>query len=277
MSLRCLRRRLLSVQDRRLTCRFSEISSVTSSRPPTFWVFDQDFKRRVGETRAKLAPMQVGRKGNLQEWLEDWDESEKSQRQISGLWGLFPGDQVSPRRTPKLAEASRVTLEQRGMQGKGWSSAWKAACWARLGSGEKALDNINYAIHNYTFNSLFSICSKAMQVDGSFGISAVIAEMLLQSHERELNLLPALPDAWKTGEVRGLRARGGFEVGMRWKDGKLEEAIIMPHLGNACRVRCAVTLQFKSKGKAIQFWRPEKDVVEFNITPGVEYHLTPTS
>jgi alpha-L-fucosidase 2 len=239
--------------------------------------FDQDFKRRVGETRAKLAPMQVGRKGNLQEWLEDWDESEKSHRHISGLWGLFPGDQVSPRRTPKLAEASRVTLEQRGLQGNGWSSAWKAACWARLGSGDKALDNINYAIHNYTFNSLFSICSKAMQVDGSFGISAVIAEMLLQSHERELNLLPALPDAWKTGEVRGLRARGGFEVGMRWKDGKLEEAIILPHLGNACRVRCAVTLQFKSKGKAIQFWRPEKDVVEFNITPGVEYHLTPTS
>lgn len=238
---------------------------------------DQDFKERVSGIRAKLAPMQVGRKGNLQEWLEDWDETEKSHRHISGLWGLFPGRQISPRLTPKLAEASRMVLEQRGLQGNGWSSAWKAACWARLGNGGKALENINYAIHNYTFDSLFSICSKAMQVDGSFGMTAAIAEMILQSQGDELNLLPALPDAWKTGEVRGLCARGGFEVGMRWKDGKLEEAIIVPHLGNTCRVRCAVTLQVKSKGKAIQFWRPEKDVVYFIITPGVEYSLTPVS
>lgn len=235
---------------------------------------DPDFRKKVREMRLKLAPMQVGRKGNLQEWLEDWDETEKSHRHISGLWGLFPGNQISQRRTPKLAEASKVVLEQRGLEGNGWSSAWKAACWARLGNGRKALENIGFAIHNYTFNSLFSICSKAMQVDGSFGTSAVVAEMILQSHENELNLLPALPESWKTGEVRGLCARGGFEVGIRWKDGKLEDATILSRIGNACRVRCACAFQVISQGRAVTVSRPDKDVVEFKTIPEATYTLT---
>lgn len=235
---------------------------------------DPDFRKKVREMQVKLAPMQVGKKGNLQEWLEDWDETEKSHRHISGLWGLFPGNQISIRQTPKLAEASKVVLEQRGLEGNGWSSAWKAACWARLGNGRKALENIDYAIHNYTFNSLFSICSKAMQVDGSFGMSAVIAEMILQSHENELNLLPALPESWKTGEVRGLCARGGFEVGMRWKDGRLKTATILSRIGNPCRVRSAVALQVRSQGRTIQVSQPEKGVVEFKTTVGATYTLT---
>lgn len=234
---------------------------------------DREFQQKVLATRAKLAPMQVGKKGNLQEWLEDWDETEKSHRHISGLWGLFPGNQISTRRTPKLAEASKVVLEQRGLPGNGWSSAWKAACWARLGNAAKAQENINYAIHNYTFNSMFSICSKAMQVDGSFGMSAVIAELLLQSHENELNLLPALPASWVTGEVSGLLARGGFEVSMRWRNGQLNEAIILSRNGNLCRVRAATVLQVSSQRKTIAFTRPEKDVVEFKTMPGATYKL----
>ncbi len=234
---------------------------------------DQDFKERVLAARAKLAPMQVGRKGNLQEWLEDWDETEKSHRHISGLWGLFPGHQISIRQTPKLAEASKVVLEQRGLEGNGWSSAWKAACWTRLGNGARAMENINYAIHNYTFNSLFSICSKAMQVDGSFGVSAVIAELLIQSHEEELNLLPALPASWSKGEAVGLLARGGFEVSMRWQEGKLMEATILSNNGNVCRVRSATALQVSSERKPISVTRPEKDVVEFKTTPGATYKL----
>ena len=234
---------------------------------------DPDFKNKVREMRMRLAPMQVGRKGNLQEWLDDWDETEKSHRHISGLWGLFPGNQISMRQTPKLAEASKVVLEQRGLEGNGWSSAWKAACWARLGNGRKALENIDFAVHNYTFNSLFSICSKAMQVDGSFGMSAVIAEMILQSHESELNLLPALPESWKTGEVRGVCARGGFEVAMRWKDGNLEEATILSRLGNTCRVRSAVALKVISQGRTVPVSRPANDVVDFNTTRGATYIL----
>ena len=234
---------------------------------------DPDFRKKVSEMRMKLAPMQVGKKGNLQEWLEDWDETEKSHRHISGLWGLYPGHQISPRRTPKLADAGKVVLEQRGLQGNGWASAWKAACWARLGDAAKALENIDYAIHNYTFNSLFSICSKAMQVDGSFGMSAAIAEMILQSHEDELNLLPAVPESWKTGEVRGLCARGGFEVGMRWTGGKLDQAIILSRIGNTCRIRSNVSLQVSSGGRPVPVSRPSKDVVEFRTTPGTSYTL----
>lgn len=167
-----------------------------------------------------------------------------------------------------------VVLEQRGLQGNGWASAWKAACWARLGNGTKALENIHFAIHNYTFNSLFSICSKAMQVDGSLGMSAAIAEMILQSHEDELNLLPALPESWKTGAVKGLCARSSFEVGMRWKDGRIEEAFILSRIGNTCRVRCEVALQVTSQGRTVQVVRPELNVVEFKTTPGATYTLT---
>ena len=194
-------------------------------------------------------------------------------RHISGSWGLYPGHQISPRRTPKLAEASGVVLEQRGLAGNGWASAWKAASWARLGNAVKAQENIAYAIRNYTFNSLFSICSKALQVDGSFGLSAAIAEMLLQSHEDELNLLPALPESWKTGDVRGLRARGNFEVGMRWKEGRIEEALLS-RSGNACRIRSAGFLQVKYQGRSVDVSRPESHVLEFRTVPGATYTLT---
>ena len=236
---------------------------------------DRDFKARVLAAKARLAPMQIGRKGNLQEWLEDWDETEKSHRHISGLWGLFQGRQISPRRTPKFADGARVVLEQRGLPGNGWSSAWKAACWARLGDGAKALENFTYAVHQYTTNSLFSICSRAMQVDGAFGMSAAVAELLLQSHEDELALLPALPAAWKDGQVKGLVARGGFEVGLRWKDGRITEATLHSKLGRPCRVRSAAPLKVTAGGRPVAFRRPGPDLVEFKTEPGVTYALTP--
>ena len=235
---------------------------------------DPDFRAGVLEAKARLAPMRIGRKGNLQEWLEDWDETEKSHRHISGLWGLFPGDQVSPRRTPELAAAARVVLEQRGLPGNGWSSAWKAACWARLLDPAKAMENFAYAMRAYTTQSLFSICSNALQVDGSFGLAAAVAEMILQSHEGELSLLPALPGSWGSGEVRGLRARGGFEISLVWSSGRLARATVHSTLGGPCRVRAGVPVAVTAAGRRVRTSTPSPGVAAFETLPGRSYTLT---
>jgi alpha-L-fucosidase 2 len=236
---------------------------------------DPEFRARALAAKARLAPMRIGRKGNLQEWIEDWDEAEKSHRHISGLWGLFPGHQISARLTPALAEGSKVVLEQRGLLGNGWSSAWKAGCWARLGNGAKAMENFAFAMRKYTTQSLFSICSGAMQVDGAFGMAAAVAEMILQSHEDELSFLPALPETWKEGEVKGLCTRGGFEVGLRWTAGRLGQATVFSKNGNTCRIRSARALKVTSGGKIVPVTKPEKDVWEFKTAPGTAYELTP--
>jgi len=236
---------------------------------------DIEFRKKVLEAKAKLAPMQVGKNGELQEWLEDWNSKEKSHRHISHLYGLFPGHQISVRRTPKLAKAARLALENRGLKGNGWSSAWKMACWARLYEPGKAMDNFLYYIKNYTFSNLFSICSKALQVDGSFGVTAAIAEMLLQSHEEFIDFLPALPSSWSNGRVKGLLARGAFEVSFRWKNGRIIQAEILSKKGLFCRIRVNPVEIPKIKiifnKKIVKFKRVEEDIIGFTTEAGARY------
>lgn len=237
---------------------------------------DEDFRKKVLEIKAKLAPLQINKKGELQEWLEDWGQKEKSHRHISPLYGLYPGNQISLLRTPQLAQGARAVLEQRGLTGNGWSSAWKMACWARLHEPEKAMDNFLYYLKKYTFNNLFAICSNALQVDGSFGMTAAIAEMLLQSNEGFLDFLPSLPATWSTGRINGLVARGGFEVNLEWENGKLKMAEIMSKKGDVCRIKVKPGRKLKivgSKGP-VSYKKVTRDLVEFKTRAGEKYFIS---
>jgi len=230
----------------------------------------------VAEARAarpRLAPNQIGKHGQLQEWLDDWDEIEPNHRHVSPLWGLYPGHEISPESSAAFAAAAAVTLTRRGTGGCGWSYAWKTGLRARLYDGASALEQLRALLTRSSLPNLFSLCGKALQVDGNLGATAAIAEMLLQSQQTELHLLPALPVEWASGSVTGLRARGGFTVDMAWAGGRLTEVELHSSQRRRVVVRAKGAVGVTDGGREVRFERVGADRIGFMAEAGARYRL----
>lgn len=248
---------------------------------------DVSFREQLSDTRSRLFPLQIASNGRLQEWSKDFEDEDQFHRHVSHLFGVYPGRQLTWEETPELMAAAERSLDIRGDGGTGWSLGWKIGLWARFGNGNRAfglLSNLltlvdgekeNYHHGGGVYTNLFD-AHPPFQIDGNFAATSGIAELLLQSHQDFIHLLPALPEAWPQGYVKGLRARGHFEVSLQWEEGAVQNADIISNSGGTCRVMSSVPLEVEADGVKLTINPDENGILSFDTVPGGKYKLSRT-
>ncbi|HCC71674.1 MAG TPA: hypothetical protein DEQ09_11060, partial [Bacteroidales bacterium] len=245
---------------------------------------DSDLRASVAKKKKRLPPYQIGRYGQLQEWLEDVDNPEDKHRHTSHLWGLYPGTSIDPLKTHELAEASKVVLEYRGDESTGWAMGWRVNLWARLRDGNRAYKLLRRQLmlvdspwHGAGPGGTYLNMMDAhppFQIDGNFGGTAGITEMLIQSHNGYIEFLPALPDSWPEGTFRGLKARGAFEIDLEWEENDWTKAIISSQKGISCTVKSRSRISVLLDNQKIKVKKHDGDLYEFQTKSGEEYIIT---